>query len=104
MPKILQKSTSNLKGTRLFKEEIKFKISFEVKLDNHYEIKDMKLNHIQEFHRFLLDTVYKGLTISQVDNLFLRKQGDAPAIKSNNNKDLMHYGKKRKSIQNFRLL
>ena len=48
-------------GTRLLKQEPKFRIVFEVKLDNKYEVKDMTQNHVKEFHRFLNDTVYKGL-------------------------------------------
>ena len=71
-----------------------FRISFEVKLDNGFELKDMTQKHIQEFHNFLRDTVYKGLTNSQVDKLFLRKKGlsDAPPTISHG-KELIHYGK-----------
>ena len=81
-------------GTRLLKQEPKFRIVFEVKLDNKYEVKDMTQNHVKEFHRFLNDTVYKGLTISEVDKLYLRKTGlsNAPIIISNG-KELLHYGK-----------
>ena len=71
-----------------------FRISFEVKLDNGFELKDMTQKHLAEFHRFLADTVYKGLTIAEVDKLFLRKEGlsDAPAVISHDRR-LLHYGK-----------
>ena len=79
-------------GTKFIKETAKFKLSFEEKLDNGYELKDLKHNQPEEFHRFVAETVYKGLTISKVDELFLRKSGDAPRIKRGDN-DLLHYGK-----------
>ena len=98
--KILQHNTSKTKGTRLSKDEVKFKIVFEVKLDNGFEIKDMKQQHTQDFHKFLSDTIYKNLTISQVETLFLRKQGDAPAVKSHN-EELLHFGKSSKPFRIF---
>ena len=94
MSKVLQKNTSQVKGTKLSRKELKFRVVFEVKLDNGFELKDMTPKHVQDFHRFLSDTVYKGLTISQVDELFLRKEGlsDAPPVKSHG-EELVHYGK-----------
>ena len=79
-----------------------FRIVFEVKLDNGYELKDMTREHITEFHRFLCDTVYKGLTLSEVDKLYLRKEGlsNAPVIMSNG-RELMHYGKARNPFRIF---
>ena len=72
------------KAPKISKTDLLFRIVFEVKLDNGFELKDMREKHIQDFHKFLSDTVYKGLTISQVDKLFLRKQGlsNAPSIMS----------------------
>ena len=75
MAQILNETTAKSKGIKLFSKEELFRISFEVKLDNGFELKDMTHKHIQEFHRFLQATVYKGLTISEVDELFLRKSG-----------------------------
>ena len=79
-----------------------FSIVFDVKLDNGYELKDMTPKHITEFHRFLCDMVYKGLTLSEVDKLYLRKGGlsDAPVIMSNG-RELMHYGKARNPFRIF---
>lgn len=81
-------------GKRLSRVNKPFRISFEVKLDNGFELKDMTLKHLAEFHRFVADTVYKGLTIAEVDKLFLRKEGlsNAPAVLSNGI-ELVHYGK-----------
>ena len=59
---------------KLNKPETKFKMAFVTKLANGYELKDMKLPHIKEFQRFLSETVYKGLSISEVDALYLRKK------------------------------
>ena len=79
-----------------------FRIAFEVKLDNGFELKDMTMKHLAEFHRFLADTVYKGLTIAEVDRLFLRKEGlsNAPAVTSNS-MELVHYGKASNSFRIF---
>ena len=100
--KILVQDLLRSSGTRLLKNELKFRVVFEVKLDNGYELKDMKEKHIQDFHRFLSDTVYKGLTISQVDNLFLRKQGLSNALSiMSNGKELLHYGKASNSFRIF---
>ena len=78
----------------LVSERQPFRIAFEVKLDNGFELKDMTLKHLTEFHRFLADTVYKGLTIAEVDKLFLRKEGlsNAPSVTSHG-RELLHYGK-----------
>ena len=99
MGKKLPKVQTNPQSDKLLKstlqrEEVLFKIAFSERLDNNYEVKDMRFADITEFHKFLSDTVYKGLTISEVDKLFLRKQGlgDAPAIVSDG-KELLHYGK-----------
>ena len=71
-----------------------FRIAIEVKLDSGYDIQDMTLVHVKEFYRFLKDTVYKGLTVQEVDKLYLCKEGlgKAPTVKSHG-KELLHYGK-----------
>ena len=71
-----------------------FRLAIEVKLDSGYDIQDMTLVHVKEFYRFLKDTVYKGLTVQEVDKLYLRKEGlsKATVIKSHG-KELLHYGK-----------
>lgn len=98
----LQKTRTERKGIKLLFEEKLFRIVFEVKLDNGFELKDMTREHIQEFHKFVHDTVYKGLTISEVDKLFLRKRGlgKSPVVISNG-KELVHYGKDRNPFRIF---
>ena len=89
-------------GVKLSPTSRPFRIVFEVKLDKGYELKDMTPKHIAEFHRFLCDTVYKGLTLSEVDKLYLRKAGlsEAPVVMSNG-RELMHYGKARNPFRIF---
>ena len=89
-------------GPKLPVQERQFKLVIEVKLDNGYEVQDMTLRHIEEFHKFIKDTVYKGLTISEVDKLYLRKEGlsNAPVVMSNGH-ELIHYGKARNSFRIF---
>ena len=84
-------------GTILPREKQPFRIAFAVELENGYEVKDMTQAHLKEFHRFLCDTVYKGLTISEVDKLYLRKEGlsNAPPLKYKGDVELQHYGKAR---------
>ena len=102
MGKLLQDNISTVKGSRLTKEDTKFRIAFEVKLANGFEIKDMEMKHNAEFHNFISETVYKELTISEVDKLFLRKQGlgSAPPVKYGDI-ELIHYGKDMKPFRLF---
>ena len=99
----------NLAGVKIKEASVKlsptacpFSIVFEVKLDNGYELKDMTREQMTEFHRFICDTVYKGLTLSEVDKLYLRKEGlsNAPVIMSNG-RELIHYGKARNPFRIF---
>ena len=84
------------------KKEGLFRMSFETPLKKGFEVKDMNTNHVKELHNFLKETVYKGLTISQVDQLFLRKRGlsDAPKV-FHNDEALLHYGKDQKQFRIF---
>ena len=90
------------KKQRLDKPNTKFKMVFETQLANGYELKDMTIPHIKEFHRFVAETVYKKLTISQVDDLFLRTEGMGTAPKEiQDQKELVHYGKDRNPFRLF---
>lgn len=84
-------------------KERPFVVAFAVELENGYELKDMTSSHIKEFHRFLQDTVYKGLTVSQVDNLYLRKKGlgRTPPLKYKKDVELIHYGKSERAFRLF---
>lgn len=92
---------SSSKPVRLPKEVQFFRITIAVELENGYEIKDMNPEHVKELHRFVQDTVYKGLTISEVDEMYLRKEGlsDAPPVKYKGSVELLHYGKARKAFR-----
>lgn len=95
----VQGSTS---GGKIQIQELPFRIVFETRLQNGYELKDMTRSQIREFHRFVAETIYKGLSISKVDQLFLRKQGlsDAPP-EYYKGKELLHYGKDRHPFRLF---
>lgn len=92
---------SGSKPTRLPKNIQLFRLTIAVKLENGYEIKDMTPAHVKQLHRFIQDTVYKGLTISQVDELYLRKEGlsDAPPVIYKGKIELLHYGKARNAFR-----
>ena len=102
MAKRLQKKseTEGESGTKLRLQQMPFRVCFDTALDNNYELKDMTLTHVAAFHRFISDTVYKKLTVSQVDAQFLRAQGDAPALKRGDY-ELIHYGKARNPFRIF---
>lgn len=94
MARKLEQHKSDQTAPRLEKNSIPFRIVISTRLDNGYEFKDMKQSHIAEFHRFVAETVYKNLTISDVDKQFLRKEGlsNAPKI-TYGDIVLYHYGK-----------
>ena len=101
MSKLWRKQKSEETVPKLRTKALKFRICFDVALTNGYELKDMEQRHIAELHRFLCDTVYKGLTVSQVDKLYLRKQGaDAPPVMYGD-QELIHYGKDRNPFRLF---
>ena len=98
----LKINTQKAAGSVLRTQQLPFRICFDVALANGYEVKDMTARHVSEFHRFLSDTVYKNLTVSEVDKLFLRKRGmaDAPPVKYGDT-ELIHYGKDRSTFRIF---
>ncbi len=101
MAKRLVKNEDISDGSKLRVQQMPFRICFDHCLDNGYEIGNMTQQHITELHRFLKETVYKGLTVSQVDGQYLRKQGlSAPSIKYGDY-TLIHYGKDRNSFRLF---
>lgn len=76
----------------------KFKIAFGSKLDSRYCFKTKKGKELSEkFHYFLEQTVYKDLSITEVDELFLRTKG--PVKENLNGIDLLHYGKDRTTFR-----
>ena len=91
------------KGSRLNIDEAKFKIALECKLHNNYCFKKLKQSEIKGFHIFLEETVYKNLTITQVDKLYLRTKGDVlEEVEIDGEKrTIVHYGKDRKPFMVF---
>lgn len=89
----------------------KFKIAFGAKLDNKFCFKSHAPNtNAKEFQKFLEQTVYKGLYISDVEDLFKRKRGkDEISIRDVNEHDvteeieveILHFGKDRNPFRIF---
>ena len=77
-------------------KEKAFKFALTGSLDNEYCFKKLRPDHVKEFHRFIDGILSKRLTISQVDNLFLRTKGKVIAKEEifGKERDIIHYGKK----------
>lgn len=89
------------KGTRLDKRAVSFKVAFEDDLHNDYCFKQLKGGAVKSFQNFLDETVYRGLTITQVDSLYLRTKGPVKEkckVKGVE-RELVHYGKDRKPFR-----
>lgn len=98
MGKRLQ-NTSPEKGQRLQRNDERFRIAIEEKLGNGFEIKDMDRNDVVSFHRFISETVDKGMTISQVDQRYLRKKDSN--LNEEDGKNIIHYGHDGSSFRIF---
>ena len=83
--------TESQKGSRLSKKNERFLLSIETKLENGYEIKDMDKDTVKELHHFVTETIEKKLSISQVDERYLRKKDSD--LDDANQKNIIHYGK-----------
>lgn len=94
--KKLTNHSSNKKGVVLTNnKDYPFIIVIGPKLEKKYGFSEInKNNGYKEFQRFLNDTVYKGLTITQVDKVFLRTRGPKEEYKKGDvNTTLHHYGR-----------
>ncbi|MPM89966.1 hypothetical protein SDC9_137081 [bioreactor metagenome] len=100
--KLTDQNTKNIQGSRLVKTEAKFKLSIEHALHNNFCFKKLNRSSLLQLDNFIDETVDKGLTISQVDNLFLRKRGpkEQKTIKGST-QEIMHYGKDRNPFRIF---
>lgn len=82
-----------------------FKISLEHSLENNFEFKDIKNGGLKQLHSFIEETVGKNLTITQVEDLFLRKRGLAKNLitrKINGvEREEVHLGKDKKPFRLF---
>lgn len=91
---------SSGKGRKLYHDECLFKIAITEKMDNGFEIKDLSANGCKAFQELINDTVYKGLTISVVDQLYRRKD-DKSMNDEEDGKKIIHYGKDSKPFRLF---
>lgn len=93
---------SGIKLTNDSRSSRKFMLTIDHKLDNHYQFKDLKSSELQIFSTFLLQTVGKSLTISEVDKLFLRTKGPkSEEVVCGNKVSMVHYGKDRARFRVF---
>lgn len=102
--KLTKSNKPNRKGIPLTKRrKIPFKISIEESLDNKYCFKKLKGNSIQEFHKFIEATIGKGLSITEVETMYLRTKGTVKeTIKVNGiERDVIHFGKDRNPFRIF---
>jgi len=86
-----KKLPNDLMGTEvrhLKKQDAKFELVLSESLTNGYEFSDMKTEDIKQFHYFLKETVYKDLSLTQVEKLFRRK-GEEEFSEG----ELIHFGK-----------
>ncbi|MBN2959205.1 MAG: hypothetical protein JTJ17_06050 [Streptococcus gordonii] len=96
-----KKRAPSKQGTRLTnsKNETPFKLAICEQLDNKFCFKNLTSEDIKSLHRFIDDTVGKSLTISKVDNLFLRTKGTV--TQNINGRDVVHYGKNNNPFRIF---
>lgn len=97
-------SSNRCRGSQLTrKQSNKFKIGICGSLENDYCFKKLKQNNIKSFHGFIESTVGKNLTITQVDNLYLRTKGKVTEKMSihGSERSIIHYGQNRKSFRIF---
>ncbi|GAB6199749.1 MULTISPECIES: MAG6450 family protein [Lactiplantibacillus] len=82
---------------------VKFKLAISEKLDNKFMFKDLKPNECKRLWKFISSTVNCGLSITEVNELWLRKKGpNGPKnIETFNGKErkMYHLGKDRKSFR-----
>lgn len=91
-------------GTKLTdRTQFPFKVAIDYSLENNYCFKDLKTDGIKSFHRFIESTVGQQLTISEVDNLYLRTKGGRSEKRNVHGQEraIMHYGKDRKKFRVF---
>lgn len=99
---ILTDAKTKVKGQPLARvTSNEFKMSLSLSLHHDYCFKGLKKEGLRKLDQFISETVDKGLTITQVDKLFLRNKG---SIKSRETikgvgRDIIHYGKDRDSFR-----
>ena len=79
----------------------KFKISIDHKPENNYCFKCLtKSSKYRKFYGFLKKTIYRNLSISEVDELYRRQDDKNDKVKINGVEyEIIHYGEKKKSFR-----
>lgn len=74
-------------------------------LDNKYCFKSLDKASLKALDFFITQTVDKGLSITEVDNLFLRTKGQGPKYEEKTingvKRQVYHYGKDQKAFRIF---
>ena len=87
------------KGLKLARDGEQFKLTISEKIDNGYEIKELDSSAAKEFHQFVSDTVYKKLTVSQVESLYMRSKDSL--LDEGSVRNSVHLGKDGKKFRLF---
>lgn len=100
---ILDNKRVKSSGTRLDNSATKFKISIHHDLDIDFSFNNIQKNNgHKEFHNFICKTVGKNLTITQVNNLYLRTRGKGRTLRIGDAEFLeVHYGKDNSAFRIF---
>lgn len=79
------------------RSSVKFKLAIDHTLENGYTFKKLKSAGLKHFSEFLVSTVGKGLTITEVESLYLRTKGPhgAKNLETANHakREMLHFGK-----------
>ncbi|MBS7203040.1 MAG: hypothetical protein KH029_02575 [Haemophilus parainfluenzae] len=83
------------------RNSILFRMSIEHSLENGYDFKKLNSNSLKDLHTFIENTIGKNLTISEVEQLFLRTKGDVFSNEVINGlkRKIIHFGKDRNSFR-----
>lgn len=101
MPKNLTNPAKISRATRLDKPKLPFKIAIDDCLENGYSFGKIKRQGLKDFDKFIKETIGKNLTISQVDESFLRIKGPVKSKEKIHGieREVVHYGKDRKPFR-----
>ncbi|MRF37115.1 hypothetical protein GIJ44_20730 [Staphylococcus sp. KY49P] len=101
----LEEKKHTVKGAKLANyKSRKFKIALGTELENKYCFKSKKPKKVTDgLHKFLENTVYKNLSITQVDQLYLRTKGPVKEKfkTANSQLEILHYGFKNSQFRIF---
>lgn len=82
---------------------VKFKIALDHILCNNYQFKDLNKKGIREFSKFLLNTIGKNLTMTDVENTYMRthKKPLEKEMINGEMQNVIHLGKDRTAFRIF---